>query len=126
MEIVLKYSGNTLEINRACLRKAGKLGEIHQNRISTYFTERSGVYFHRISTVFLFNYFTERSEVYFHCISTVFLPYFPFPQFSPFTIKGCSPLVMITLALGEVESLLNASIVLKRRSNGDNPSEMIF
>jgi hypothetical protein len=39
MEIVLKYSGNTIEINRACLRKAGKLGEIHQIRISTYFTE---------------------------------------------------------------------------------------
>jgi hypothetical protein len=44
MEIVLKYSGNTMEINRACLRKAGKLGEIHQIRISTYFTKRSIVY----------------------------------------------------------------------------------
>ena len=28
MEIELKYNGNTIEINRACLRKAGKLGEI--------------------------------------------------------------------------------------------------
>ena len=28
MEIELKYSGNTMEINRARLPKAGKLGEI--------------------------------------------------------------------------------------------------
>ena len=28
MEIEWKYDRNTIEINRACLRKAGKLGEI--------------------------------------------------------------------------------------------------
>jgi hypothetical protein len=49
MEIEWKYDRNTIEINRACLRKAGKLGEIHQIRNSTYFTERSEVYFHHIS-----------------------------------------------------------------------------
>jgi hypothetical protein len=39
MEIEWKYDRNTIEINRAYLLKAGKLGEIHQIRNSTYFTE---------------------------------------------------------------------------------------
>ena len=78
-----KHSGNRIEINRACLRKAGKLGEIHQIRISTYFTERSVVYFHCISTIFLFYLFhgAKRSlfPSYFHCISIRLIPQLKHP-----------------------------------------------
>jgi hypothetical protein len=69
-EIRWKYTRN----------KPSPLGEIgNSGAITTYFTERSKVYFYGISTVFLSNYFTEpsaagrRSEVYFYSISTVFL-----------------------------------------------------
>jgi hypothetical protein len=44
-----KYDGN----KPSPPRRAGTLGEIvNPAAISTYFTERSGVYFHRISTLF--------------------------------------------------------------------------
>ena len=63
-EILWKYTRN----------RPSKLGEIrNSDTITTYFTERSEVYFYSISTVFLSNYFTERSEVCFYSISTVFL-----------------------------------------------------
>jgi len=83
MEIVLKYSGNTIEINRACLRKAGKLGEIHQNHISTYFTEPSfrrqakrslfPLYFHHISFL-LFPRARSGYFFYFYRISSTSIP----------------------------------------------------
>jgi len=61
-EILWKYTRN----------RPSKLGEIrNSDTITTYFTERSEVYFYSISTVFLPNYFTERSEVYFYPISIV-------------------------------------------------------
>ena len=63
-EILWKYTRN----------RPSKLGEIrNSDTITTYFTERSEVYFYSISTVFLSNYFTERSEVYFYSISIIFL-----------------------------------------------------
>jgi hypothetical protein len=63
-EIRWKYTRN----------RPSKLGEIrNSDTITTYFTERSEVYFYSISTVFLPNYFTERSEVYFYPISTLSL-----------------------------------------------------
>jgi len=50
MEIQWKYNGNTMEIEwKYNGNKPSKLGEIHQIRISTYFTERSEVYFYCIS-----------------------------------------------------------------------------
>jgi hypothetical protein len=50
----MKYNGNTMEINRASLPAADRLGEIvNPAVISTYFTERSAVYFYPISIVFL-------------------------------------------------------------------------
>jgi hypothetical protein len=43
-----------MEINRASLPAAGRLGEIVNGaKRSTYFTKRSGVYFNYISIVFL-------------------------------------------------------------------------
>jgi hypothetical protein len=71
-EIRWKYTRN----------RPSKLGEIrNSDTITTYFTERSEVYFYGISTVFLSNYFTKRSEVYFYGISTVFLSnYFTEPS----------------------------------------------
>ena len=55
-----KYSGNTVEINRASQPAAGRLGElVNPATISTYFTEpaaagrQRGVYFYLISIVFL-------------------------------------------------------------------------
>jgi hypothetical protein len=50
---VTKYGGNRVEIDRASLPAADRLGEIvNPAAISTYFTERSGVYFQGISIVF--------------------------------------------------------------------------
>jgi hypothetical protein len=64
-----------VEINRASLPAADRLGEIvNPAVISTYFTEpaaagrQRGVYFNRISLY----YFTKRSGVYFYPISIVF------------------------------------------------------
>ncbi len=49
----VKYNGNTMEINRASLPAADRLGEIvNPAVISTYFTKRSAVYFYPISIVF--------------------------------------------------------------------------
>ena len=80
MEIRWKYIWN----KPSPPRRAGKLGEIHQNHISTYFTKRSEVYLNCISTVFLFNYFTEPAfrrqakrslfPLYFHHISFLLFP----------------------------------------------------
>ena len=50
---VTKYGGNRVEIDRASLPAADRLGEIVNSGVSsTCFTERSAVYFHRISIVF--------------------------------------------------------------------------
>jgi DNA polymerase-3 subunit gamma/tau len=94
-----KYSRNAIEINRASLPAADRLGEIgNSGTISVYFTclpQAGGVYFYNIplyyftkrsevcfnpiSTVFPFYYFTKRSEVYFYHISTVF-PFYYFTE----------------------------------------------
>ena len=88
-EILWKYGGNkpselgektdsiliTIKITRWKYNrsKPSALGEIvNPATISTYFTERSGVYFYCISIVFPFIISQSEAE----CISTLFPPYF--------------------------------------------------
>jgi DNA-binding MurR/RpiR family transcriptional regulator len=69
-----EHSGNTVEINRASLPAADRLGEIvNPAAISTYFTclreaERSAVYFYRISLLLFHEAQRSLFQSYFYLV----------------------------------------------------------
>jgi len=64
----MKYSGNTMEINRAC-----RLGDIaNPAAISTCFTKQRGVYFYCISFCLFHEAKRSLFPLYFHRISAFY------------------------------------------------------